>query len=119
MGSTAFRASALVEADGAGQTIALVEAGNAPTVLTDLDGFDEAMSLRLNSTQTLYQQYGPALSIVNVYNQSGTNITADVGQSGSNGVPAADPSGGWEAEEELDVEWRMRWLPGPRSMSSK
>ncbi len=32
-------------ADGSGQTIALVEAGNEPTILTDLDGFDQAMSL--------------------------------------------------------------------------
>ncbi len=100
--------------DGAGQTIALVEVGNAPTVLTDLDGFDETMSLTLNSTQTLYQQYGPASSIVSVYNQSGTNITALVGQSGSNGVPAADPSGDWEAEEEMDVEWAHAMAPGAK-----
>ena len=32
-------------ADGSGQTIALDEAGNDPSVITDLDGFDEAMSL--------------------------------------------------------------------------
>ncbi len=100
--------------DGTGQTIALVELGNTPTVLTDLDGFDEAMSLTLNSTQTLYQQYGPASSIVSVYNQSGTNITADVGQSGSNGVPTADPSGAWETEEEMDVEWAHAMAPGAK-----
>ncbi len=38
--------------DGSGQTIALDEAGNDPTILTDLDGFDQARSLTLNSTQT-------------------------------------------------------------------
>ena len=32
-------------ADGSGQTIALVEAGNDPSIITDLDGFDQAMSL--------------------------------------------------------------------------
>ena len=32
-------------ADGSGQTIALDEAGNDPSIITDLDGFDEAMSL--------------------------------------------------------------------------
>ena len=62
--------------DGSGQTIALDEAGNDPSVLTDLDGFDLAMSLTTQSTETLYQQYGPASSIVSVYNQAGTNITA-------------------------------------------
>ena len=38
-------------------------------ILTDLDGFDQAMSLTTNSTPTLYQQYGPASSFVTVYNQ--------------------------------------------------
>ena len=44
---------------------------------TDLDGFDQAMSLTTDSTETLYQQYGPASSFVNVYNQSGANITPE------------------------------------------
>jgi hypothetical protein len=99
-------------ADGTGQTIALVEAGNEPTILTDLDGFDQAMSLTLGSTETLYQQYGPASSFVNVYNQNGTNITPYIGTSGSNGVPAEDPTGHWEGEETLDVEWAHAMAPG-------
>ena len=45
MGSTAFPSFGSVSADGSGQTIALDEAGNDPSVITDLDGFDEAMSL--------------------------------------------------------------------------
>jgi len=106
-------------ADGSGQTIALDEAGNDPTILTDLDGFDTAMSLTTTSTQTIYQQFGPASSIVNVYNQSGANITALIADSGSNGVPAEDPTGHWEAEESLDVEWAHAIAPGPRSMSLK
>jgi hypothetical protein len=103
-----------VAADGSGQTITLDEAGNDPSVITDLDGFDEAMSLTANSTQTLYQQYGPASSIVSVYNQSGTNITALIGDSGSDGVPAEDPTGHWEGEEELDVEWAHAMAPGAK-----
>jgi hypothetical protein len=102
-------------ADGSGQTIALDEVGNDPTVLTDLDGFDEAMSLTTAATsQTLYQQYGPASGFVNVYNQSGTNITALIADSGSDGVPTADPTGGWEAETELDVEWAHAMAPGAK-----
>ncbi len=101
-------------ADGSGQTIALDEAGNEPSILTDLDGFDQAMSLTTGSTETLYQQYGPASSFVNVYNQDGTNITADIAHSGSNGVPAEDPTGHWEGEETLDVEWAHAIAPGAK-----
>ncbi len=60
-----------IAADGSGQTIALDEAGNDPSILSDLDGFDQAMSLTTQSSQTLYQQYGPASSIVSVFNQVG------------------------------------------------
>ncbi len=101
-------------ADGTGQTVALDEAGNEPTILTDLDGFDQAMSLTTDSTETLYQQYGPASSFVNVYNQYGVNITQYIGTSGSNGVPAEDPTGHWEGEETLDVEWAHAMAPGAK-----
>lgn len=101
-------------ADGSGQTIALDEAGNDPTILSDLDGFDQAMSLTTSSTETLYQQYGPASSFVTVYNQYGDNITADIADSGSDGVPAEDPTGHWEAEETMDVEWAHAIAPGAR-----
>ncbi len=101
-------------ADGTGQTIALDEAGNDPSIITDLDGFDEAMSLTTTSSQTLYQQYGPASSFVTVYNQYGTNITAEIADSGINGVPAVDPTGHWEGEETLDVEWAHAMAPGAK-----
>lgn len=101
-------------ADGTGQTIALVDAGNEPTILSDLDGFDQAMNLSSNSSPTIYQQYGPASSFVNVFNQSGTNITANIADSGSDGVPAEDPTGHWEGEETLDVEWAHAIAPGAK-----
>jgi hypothetical protein len=42
-------------ADGSGQTIALDEAGNEPTIMTDLDGFDEGMYLTTAAaSQSLY-----------------------------------------------------------------
>jgi autotransporter-associated beta strand protein len=96
--------------DGSGQTIALDEVGNDPTVLTDLDIFDEAMGLTTNPTPTLYQLYGPASSFVTVYNQSGVSITANIGTSGSNGVPIENSS----VEEALDVEWAHAMAPGAR-----
>ena len=90
------------------------EAGNDPNILSDLDGFDQAMSLSTQSSQTLYQQYGPASSIVSVFNQAGTNITALIASSGSAGVPAEDPTGHWEGEETLDVEWAHAMAPGAK-----
>jgi autotransporter-associated beta strand protein len=101
-------------ADGSGQTIGVDEVGNDPNILTDLDGFDEAMGLTTNPTPTLYQQYGPASSFVTVYNQSGVNITANIATSGSNGVPIEDPTGHWEGEETLDVEWAHAIAPGAK-----
>ncbi|MGH7170930.1 MAG: putative Ig domain-containing protein [Gemmataceae bacterium] len=101
-------------ADGTGQTIAIVDAYNDPTILQDLDGFDQAMSLTLNSTENLYQQYGPASSILSVYNQDGTNITSNIANSGSDGVPNVDPTGSWEGEETMDVEWAHAIAPGAK-----
>jgi hypothetical protein len=101
-------------ADGSGQTIALVEAGNDPNIITDLDNFDKVMSLTATSNKTLYQLYGNASSILSVYNQYGTNITANIAHSGGNGVPAEDPTGHWEGEETLDVEWAHAIAPGAK-----
>ena len=98
-------------ADGSGQTIAIVDVGNDPSILTDLDGFDRAMSLTTDSGQTLYQQYGAASSILTVYNQAGVNITPYIGASGTNGVP---PDGGWTGEITLDVESAHAIAPGAK-----
>jgi hypothetical protein len=100
-------------ADGTGQTIAIVDIGNDPTIFSDLDGFDQAMGLTEQAGESLEQQYGPASSILSVYNQSGTNITSRIGTSGSNGVPplAVD---GWYDEITLDVEWAHAIAPGAR-----
>ncbi len=99
-------------ADGTGQTIAIVDAFNDPTIVTDLDGFDRAMSLSLASSASLYDQYGPASSILSVYNETGTNITSEIAASGTNGIPAVDPTGSWETEETMDVEWAHAMAPG-------
>jgi hypothetical protein len=98
--------------DGSGQTIAIVDAFNDPNILTDLDGFDQGMNLASNSSQTLYQAYGAASSILTVYNQIGTDITSQIANSGAGPVPAVDPTGGWEGEETMDVEWAHAIAPG-------
>jgi subtilase family serine protease len=96
-------------ADGSGQIIAIVDPGNDPSVLTDLDAFDQAMSLTPTSTQTLYQQYGAASSFLTVYDQNGDDITSQVATGGPNVPPKADDGG---TEEALDVEWAHAIAPG-------
>ena len=98
--------------DGTGQTIAIVDNYNDPTIFSDLDGFDEAMNLSNNTSPTLYQAYGPASSILTVYNMDGTNITDEIADSGTDGVPPVDPTGDWENEITLDVEWAHAIAPG-------
>jgi subtilase family serine protease len=98
-------------ADGSGQKIALVEVGNDPNLLTDLDGFDKAMDLTTTS-KTLYQQYGAAASFVKVFNQSGMDITAHIAQSGVDGVPAQGSDGNGEVS--LDIDWAHAIAPGAK-----
>ena len=100
--------------DGTGQTIAIVDAYNDPNIFSDLDGFDQRMNLASNFSPTLYQQYGFASSFLTVYNQPGNDISSNIAQSGVNGVPQSDPSGSWELEETIDVEWRHAIAPGAR-----
>ena len=51
---------------------------------------------------------------MSVFNQYGANITSLLADSGNDGVPAEDPTGHWEAEETLDVEWAHAMAPGAR-----
>jgi hypothetical protein len=75
---------------GAGQTIAIVDAGNDPYIAHDLAAFDATLGL----------PRPPSLTVLN--------------QSGGPLLPAPDPTGGWEGEECLDVEWAHAIAPGAR-----
>ena len=99
-------------ANGSGQTIAVIDAGNDPPLLSDVDGFDQAMNVSTNSSPTLYQEYGASSSFLTVYNQSGANITALLGDTGTDGVPSLDSEG--YGEETLDVEWAHAIAPGAK-----
>ncbi len=92
--------------DGTGQTIALVEAYDDPNILQAVDAFDNQFGATTGGP-TLFDQYGAASTFVTVLGQDGT--TAD--------LPAVDPTGGWETEEELDVEWAHAMAPGRRLSS--
>jgi hypothetical protein len=79
-----------ITGDGTGQTIALVDAYNDPTIATDLQTFDAAEGLP-----------NPTLTVV--------------GQTGSTtSLPANGPTSGssnWSGEEALDVEWAHAIAP--------
>ena len=80
-----------VAGDGSGETIAIVDAFNDPNIQVDLNTFDA--------------QFGLPGTTVAVYNQTG-------GAS----HPASDPTGDWEFEESLDVEWAHAMAPGASIM---
>jgi subtilase family serine protease len=72
-------------ANGAGQTIAIVDAYNDPTIAADLKTFDS--------------KFGLATANLKVVNQTG-----------GTSLPATD--GGWAQEISLDVEWAHAIAPG-------
>jgi uncharacterized repeat protein (TIGR01451 family) len=93
--------------DGAGQTIAIVDAYDDPAVYQSLDTFDSQFGAAATGP-SLYGQYGPASSFLTVVGQQG-DPTA---------LPPADPSGpgvaNWETETALDVEWAHAMAPGAK-----
>ena len=70
-----------VAGDGTGQTIAIVDAYNEPTITSDLAAFDANFGLSAP----------PSFKVVN--------------QTGGSSLPPADSRGGWGVEIALDVEW--------------
>jgi hypothetical protein len=78
-----------VTGDGSGQTIAIVDAYNAPSIVSDLHTFD-----------SLYSLPDPTLTRIN--------------QSGGTTLPHNDPAGrgnSWAVETSLDVEWAHAMAP--------
>ncbi len=78
-----------VKGDGTGQTIAIVDAQDAPNVQADLNAFDAQFQL------------------------PNTTVTR-VNQTGGTSYPAVDSTGGWEMEIALDVEWAHAVAPGAK-----
>jgi hypothetical protein len=83
-----------VTGDGAGETIALVDAYNDPNILADAAAFSSNFDLPAFNTPG-----GPSLTVLN--EDGGTSLT---------GVPNSSP-GGWDVEESLDVEWAHTVAP--------
>ncbi len=106
-GINALSAGVSTPLDGTGQTIAIVDAYDDPSIFPALDAFDSQFGLTATGP-SLYQQYGPAATFVTVLNQAGQPTS----------LPGSDPSGpgtdNWEVEEALDVEWTHAIAPGAR-----
>jgi hypothetical protein len=85
-----------VRGDGRGQTIAIVDAYDQPTIFSDADTFDSTFAVNASDSNSLYSEYGPSSSWL-------TKATPE-------GVPSYDP--GWAEEISLDVEWAHAIAPG-------
>jgi subtilase family serine protease len=82
-----------VNINGAGETIAIVDAYYDPTIVSDVQQFNTAFNLQqFNSTN------GPMLKVVS-YN------------GGSASTLSQDSTGGWALETSLDVEWAHAIAP--------
>ena len=93
--------------DGAGQTIAIVEAYDNPLIYQAVDAFDGQFGLS-SSGPTLSEQYGPATSFLTVLNQDGQPTC----------LPGTDPAGqgsdNWEVESALDAQSAHAMAPAAR-----
>ncbi len=78
-----------VVGNGSGETIAIGDAYDDPNIQTDLNSFDEVCS-------------PPTTTVTRVNETGGTSL------------PSTDPTGDWEIEESLDVEWAHAIAPGAK-----
>lgn len=83
-----------VQGDGTGQTIALIDAYDDPTIATDLHNFDLAFGIP------------DPPSFKKVAQDGSTNYP------GTDPAGAGNPNGTWEMETSLDVEWAHALAPG-------
>jgi hypothetical protein len=78
--------------NGAGQTIAIVDAYNDPNIIADANSFSSKFGL-----QQFNVSGGPALSVLN--------------ENGGTALPGNASPGTWDVEEALDVEWAHSIAP--------
>ncbi len=86
-----------VTGDGTGQTIAIVDAYDDPCLV------DSTSPNFKNSDLALFDQH---------FGLPDPPSFIKLGQDGSTNLPGADPTGEWEIEEALDVEWAHAMAPG-------
>jgi subtilase family serine protease len=87
----------IIQGDGSGQTIAIVNAYNNPDVTADLNSFDRAFSID-GGSQSLYKQDGAAASFFSEKLPGGS-------------ATPADPGWLWALESDMDVQWAHAIAP--------
>jgi subtilase family serine protease len=88
-----------VAGNGAGQTIAIVDAFNDPDIVADLSTFDSTFGLPNPPNIYVLNQNGGLIA-----NQTGTPVTPPNGPTSGNNT--------WSVEESLDVDWSHSIAPG-------
>jgi subtilase family serine protease len=89
-----------VPGDGSGETIAIVDAYDDPSIFSNVDTFDRTFSVSQYDSRSLYNAYGASSSWL-------TKVTPE-------GTPPV--STGWSTEIALDVEWAHAIAPGAKIM---
>jgi hypothetical protein len=101
-----------ITGDASGQTIAITDYYNQPSIFGDLDAFDQSTFLSAadkSNGVSIYSRNGAATSFLTVYDQNGNVINPSTETS----VPNA-PKGQWGVEISLDVEWAHSIAPGAK-----
>jgi subtilase family serine protease len=86
--------------DGSGQTIAILDAYDDPSIFSNVDTFDRTFAVSQYDSRSLYNVYGSSSSWL-------TKVTPE-------GTPPV--STGWSTEIALDVEWAHAIAPGAKIM---
>src|ERR1017187_3609876 len=84
---------------GGGRAIAIVDAYDDPNATTDLEGFAVQFGLNPVTSSNFSVVYAPA------------GGSSPGSCSGPATKPPVDPTGGWEVEESLDIEWAYAMAP--------
>jgi kumamolisin len=89
---------AYMNPSGGSRSIAIVDAFDNPNAIADFVSFETQFGLTPGALVVTYAQPGGVL---------GACTAANPGP-----IPPVDPTGGWEIEESLDVQWAAAMAPG-------
>lgn len=87
---------------GGSRAIAIVDAYDDPNAYTDLQTFSTQFGIKAITPSTFIVAYAPT---------GGAAIGSCTGPATQ---PPVDPTGGWEVEESLDVQWSHAMAPGAK-----
>jgi subtilase family serine protease len=103
-----------VDLTGAGQTIAIVNAFDAPNIIADLQAFDSAFGTSSLDNFGSYEVQGQAVGGPSGNGPKFSKVAVSSSGDSASDLPAADA--GWSLETSLDVEWAHAVAPGANIM---